>query len=133
MLAKVQSPRFILLRRFSKSRTHSITSTTGGVSTNFFNFMSEDASIFIQDIICLKTENISIGKMSMSMKLKPQLSGHVNGSIHGGILATIIDHVGGFCAWTVFDRPGLLLSTVDLRIDYLELLSLDEEGVYMTY
>lgn len=36
-----------------------------------------------------------------------------------GVAAAIIDHVGGFCAWTTLDNSFYRLNTVDLKVDYL--------------
>lgn len=40
-------------------------------------------------------------------------------AFHGGVAATIVDHAGGFVAWSSLSNPRLTVSTVDLRIDYL--------------
>ena len=39
--------------------------------------------------------------------------------IIGGVTAAIIDHSGGFCAWTTLKDRRKLTSTVDLKIDYI--------------
>ena len=39
--------------------------------------------------------------------------------LHGGVAAAIIDHCGGFCAWTTLDDSNYLVSTVSLSLDYL--------------
>jgi uncharacterized protein (TIGR00369 family) len=39
-------------------------------------------------------------------------------ALHGGFLAAIVDACGGFAVWTHFEI-GDLISTVDLRVDYL--------------
>lgn len=39
--------------------------------------------------------------------------------LHGGIVASLIDHVGGFTCWSSLYTPFQRVSTVDLRVDYL--------------
>jgi uncharacterized protein (TIGR00369 family) len=39
-------------------------------------------------------------------------------ALHGGVVSTLADTAGGIAAFTAC-RPGDLLSTVDLRVDYL--------------
>jgi uncharacterized protein (TIGR00369 family) len=40
-------------------------------------------------------------------------------ALHGGVLSSLIDTAGGVAAWTALG-PGESVSTVDLRVDYLE-------------
>ena len=39
---------------------------------------------------------------------------------HGGIIATVMDSVGGIACGTFFTSPKDIISTIDLRIDYLK-------------
>ena len=39
-------------------------------------------------------------------------------ALHGGVLSAVMDACGGFAVWTFFDI-GDLISTVDMRVDYL--------------
>ena len=39
-------------------------------------------------------------------------------ALHGGIMSTVIDACGGFAVWTLFNIEDLI-STVDMRVDYL--------------
>lgn len=40
-------------------------------------------------------------------------------AIHGGIIAALLDACGGFAAWSSLS-PDDLVSTIDLRVDYLK-------------
>src|SRR2546427_359723 len=40
-------------------------------------------------------------------------------AVHGGVLSSLIDTAGGVAAWSAL-APGESVSTVDLRVDYLE-------------
>lgn len=102
----------------------------GGVATNFFVYMCEKGAIFNEEFVKLKINEVSFGKLTMSMEYDPLMTeDEIQPSLHGGITATVIDHVGGFCAWTLFDKPGMLLSTVNLRIDFLEPLTPEDRGM----
>ncbi|MDF1526150.1 MAG: hotdog fold thioesterase [bacterium] len=39
-------------------------------------------------------------------------------ALHGGIFSAVIDACGGLAVWTLFDVKALI-STVDMRVDYL--------------
>jgi len=39
-------------------------------------------------------------------------------ALHGGVLSAVMDACGGFAVWTYFDIADLI-STVDMRVDYL--------------
>ena len=40
-------------------------------------------------------------------------------ALHGGVVSSLIDTAGGLAAWSALS-PGESVSTVDLRVDYLE-------------
>ena len=40
-------------------------------------------------------------------------------ALHGGVLSALIDTAGGVAAWSALP-PGHVVSTIDLRVDYLE-------------
>ena len=40
-------------------------------------------------------------------------------ALHGGVLSSLIDTAGGVAAWSALG-PGESVSTVDLRVDFLE-------------
>jgi uncharacterized protein (TIGR00369 family) len=40
-------------------------------------------------------------------------------ALHGGVLSSLIDTAGGVAAWSALP-PGEVVSTVDLRVDFLE-------------
>jgi uncharacterized protein (TIGR00369 family) len=40
-------------------------------------------------------------------------------ALHGGVVSSLIDTAGGLAAWSAL-TPGESVSTVDLRVDYLE-------------
>lgn len=51
----------------------------------------------------------------------PQLAGNPEtGVVHGGVVTTLLDSVGGTAAFSVV-RRGQTVATLDLRIDYLRM------------
>lgn len=40
-------------------------------------------------------------------------------AVHGGVISTLIDTVGGMAVWSELENPMQRVSTIDLRIDYL--------------
>jgi uncharacterized protein (TIGR00369 family) len=59
------------------------------------------------------------GKAKAELPFRPELIGNfARPSIHGGVLSTMADALGGFAVWSglsVEDR----VSTIDLRVDFL--------------
>jgi uncharacterized protein (TIGR00369 family) len=55
--------------------------------------------------------------------LLPVCSDHIGDprrpALHGGVLSSLIDTAGGLAAWSAL-ATGQSVSTVDLRVDYLE-------------
>jgi uncharacterized protein (TIGR00369 family) len=68
----------------------------------------------------IETLDVQTGLVRMRLPYRPVLVGNpVLPALHGGVLSTLLDVVGGGAAWTVV-RPGERVYTIDLRIDYLE-------------
>jgi uncharacterized protein (TIGR00369 family) len=59
--------------------------------------------------------------VSILIPYRPELIGDIRrGSIHGGVIAAAMDAVGGAAAATTLKHETDKLSTIDLRVDYLE-------------
>lgn len=92
----------------------------GGMSSKLFYMVCETFSPFINQVFEPVVEVAKPGELSMKLAFKSVLIGNpANRCYHGGVVATMIDHVGGFCAWSTLVDPHQRVSTVDLRIDYL--------------
>ncbi len=64
---------------------------------------------------------LSSGHLSIKIEYNDNLIGNPRGpALHGGVVATLIDHCSGFCAWSGLDNTHSSIRTVDLRIDYLK-------------
>ncbi|HVR70521.1 MAG TPA: PaaI family thioesterase [Vicinamibacteria bacterium] len=68
----------------------------------------------------LRGESIGPGRAVMVLPVRPEFVGDPRRSaLHGGVLSSLIDTAGGVAAWSALN-PGETVSTVDLRVDYLE-------------
>ena len=91
----------------------------GGVSREFFLKITTGIP-FAKDFLHPVPNKLEKGEFSMSLPFRKELVGNPSvPCLHGGILAAMIDHVGGFAAWSMVDTNLKRVSTVDLRIDYL--------------
>ena len=67
----------------------------------------------------IEVTEIVEGQVRMRLPYRPEFVGDpTRPALHGGILATLLDTVGGAAVWstkTLSDR----ISTIDLRVDYL--------------
>lgn len=91
-----------------------------GMSPLFYAYLCENVSTYVRNVLSIKVQSVSKGRLSTTVAFNSSFIGNTTPAvIHGGVTASIIDHVGGFGAWTVLPRSGLMLSTVDLRVEYL--------------
>jgi uncharacterized protein (TIGR00369 family) len=68
----------------------------------------------------VKLEKISDGFAQMRVPFKNELVGDPRSSaLHGGIIATAMDSVGGAAAMTTLQSFEDKISTIDMRVDYL--------------
>lgn len=72
----------------------------------------------------IRGEAASEGKCVLLLPVRAEFVGdRLRPALHGGVLSALIDTAGGLAAWTAL-LPGETVSTVDLRVDYLEPASL---------
>ena len=71
-------------------------------------------------VIGFKLLEVRENFVSLLIPYRPELIGDVRrSSIHGGVIATAMDAVGGAAAITTLKHENDKLSTIDLRVDYL--------------
>jgi len=71
-------------------------------------------------LLGIKGEWIEPGRAVLILPVRPDLVGDPRRpALHGGVVATLIDTVGGAAAWSTVS-PDEAVSTVDLSVDYLE-------------
>src|SRR4029450_8438004 len=74
----------------------------------------------------LKGESIASGRAVLVLPVRPEFVGDPRRpALHGGVLSSLIDTAGGLAAWSALGA-GESVSTVDLRVDYLEPAGLGE-------
>lgn len=65
--------------------------------------------------------DVARGSCTARLDPSPRLAGNPdNGAVHGGVITTLLDSVGGTAAFSVI-RQGQAVATLDLRIDYLRM------------
>ena len=65
-------------------------------------------------------ESASVGRAVLVLPVRSEHVGDPRRpALHGGVLSTLIDTAGGVAAWSAL-KPQETVSTVDLRVDYLE-------------
>jgi uncharacterized protein (TIGR00369 family) len=68
----------------------------------------------------LRGHSIGTGTCVLTLSVREEFIGDPRRpALHGGVVSSLIDTAGGLAAWSAL-APGESVSTVDLRIDYLE-------------
>lgn len=78
-------------------------------------------SIPIHKFLSLKVLELEEGFAKVRVPYRKEVVGDIRlNRWHGGIIATIMDSVGGITAWTHFTSDEDKLATIDIRVDYLK-------------
>ena len=103
--------------------------------TELFNRIQDifNEKIPFNKILGLKVESIEYNKVSITFEMRHELIGnYLRGSLHGGVISSVIDVTGGLSAFIGIQQKRQLnnlaskldmfkkLGTIDLRIDYLQ-------------
>ena len=71
-------------------------------------------------LLGLKGESIEPGRAVIVLPVREDFVGDPSRpALHGGVVSSLIDTTGGAAAWSALG-PGESVSTVDLRVDFLE-------------
>jgi uncharacterized protein (TIGR00369 family) len=71
-------------------------------------------------LLGIRGERVEAGRAVLVLPVRPEFVGDIRRpALHGGVLSSLIDTAGGVAAWSALG-PGESVSTVDLRVDYLE-------------
>jgi uncharacterized protein (TIGR00369 family) len=71
-------------------------------------------------LLGIRGESVGRGQAVLVLPVRPEFIGDVRRpAVHGGVLSTLIDTAGGLAAWSAL-ADDESVSTVDLRVDYLE-------------
>ena len=75
----------------------------------------------------MKVEHVDDGVAVMMIPSRPELTGDpFRPALHGGVVSTLADTVGGLAVFTQLGRDRIA-STLDLRVDYLRPGVVDED------
>jgi len=76
-------------------------------------------------LLGLKGEHAEPGRVVMLLPVREDFIGDPRRpALHGGVISSLIDTAGGAAAWSALEH-GETVSTVDLRVDFLEPAGLD--------
>ena len=79
-----------------------------------------DEFIPVHRLLGITLEEIRIGFAQLRIPFRPDLIGDPRSQRwHGGIIATIIDSAGGAAGMTTLTSASDTLTTIDMRVDYL--------------
>ena len=71
-------------------------------------------------LLGIRGESVEAGRAVLVLAVRSDFVGDPRRpALHGGVLSTLIDTAGGAAAWSVLGA-GESISTVDLRVDFLE-------------
>lgn len=92
----------------------------GGIREPEFRYLTESISPYVSEFLGGKIESIEKGAVSMKLPFRKEFVGNpMLPCLHGGVTASIIDHVGGFCAWSSLTDSTKVVNTIDLKVNYL--------------
>jgi uncharacterized protein (TIGR00369 family) len=90
------------------------------------NFAAADILRVMEDhvpfnrLLGIRGESAGLGRCVLVLPVRSEFVGDPRRpALHGGVLSALIDTAGGVAAWTALGS-GESLSTVDLRVDFLE-------------
>lgn len=71
-------------------------------------------------LLGIRGEQAGEGRCVLSLPVKPEFTGDPRRpALHGGVVSALLDTAGGIAAWSSL-KHGESVSTVDLRVDFLE-------------
>jgi uncharacterized protein (TIGR00369 family) len=71
-------------------------------------------------LLGMRGESVTVGSCVLVLPVRPDFVGDFRRpALHGGVLSSLIDTAGGVAAWSALGA-GESVSTVDLRVDFLE-------------
>lgn len=91
-----------------------------GIKFKYYHYLVEHISPYMTKVFQPRLVQATKTSVLIELPFSPLLVGNPQvPCLHGGAVATMIDHAGGFMAWASLDDPKQRVNTADLRIDYL--------------
>ncbi|MEE2756014.1 MAG: PaaI family thioesterase [Myxococcota bacterium] len=85
-----------------------------------------EKSVPFNQLLGLKVVSTAQGRATLRIPYHDRLIGDSSRpAIHGGVISALADSAGGLAAWTTL-KSGTAVSTIDLRIDYLQPAGLED-------
>ena len=82
--------------------------------------LTENVSPFSKELMGIKVKEVKYGKLITKLPYKNKFVGNTKiHCLHGGIIASLLDHTSGFTEWTVLPNTNYFISTVNININYL--------------
>ena len=102
-------------------RAHSGPTKFAGLDRESFHLLATHYTPLMRDFFKPKIHSLETNHLSLSLPFRPEFVGNtIVPCLHGGTIAAMFDHTAGFCAWSAVDSSRDTVSTIDLRIDYLQ-------------
>ena len=80
-----------------------------------------DNVIPVHKLLGITLHDVKPGYAVLSLPFRPDLVGDPRSQrLHGGIIAALLDSAGGTAAITTLTSPDDMVSSIDIRVDYLE-------------
>lgn len=80
-----------------------------------------DEMIPVHKLLGITLKDVRHGWASLSLPYRQDLEGDPRSNrMHGGIIACLLDSAGGAAAITTLTGPNDMVSSIDIRVDYLE-------------
>ncbi len=80
-----------------------------------------DEMIPVHRFLGITLRDVRPGWASLYLPYRPELEGDPRSRrMHGGIIACLLDSAGGAAAITTLTGPDDMISSIDIRVDYLE-------------
>ena len=77
----------------------------------------------------MRVNHLGDGLAEMMIPSRPELTGDpLRPALHGGVISALADTVGGLAVFTQLNK-GQLVSTLDLRVDYLRPGAVDQDVI----
>lgn len=68
----------------------------------------------------MRADLVERGRVRIALPYRDELIGDaMRQALHGGVISTLVDTVGGITIWTALDNASARVSTIDLRVDYV--------------
>jgi uncharacterized protein (TIGR00369 family) len=92
--------------------------TAGREKTDVLRLMEEHSAF--NRLLGIRGESQEPGHVRMKLPVREDFVGDPGRpALHGGVVSSLVDTAGGASAWSALG-PGESVSTVDLRVDFLE-------------